>query len=65
MGCCRKNKVNGQIDFIDEDIRLRLAKCRNCINNRWKGMRMWCREHHWYIPRIVKLKYVTCFIGGW
>lgn len=67
MGCCKKKIKAGKPvpNFTEVDIRQRMAKCKNCGNNRWNGLRMWCAKHHWYIPKVIRERYRTCFIGGW
>ena len=67
MGCCGKKIKNVEVAQADFslDIKQRLTKCISCSKNKPGGKRLWCSEHHWYIPDAVKIKSNTCFIGQW
>jgi len=72
MGCCGKkikNIITGwynlAIGFTNEDIQKRISICRNCGDNRWKGLRMWCNQCHCYIPAKVRVKKEKCKLDKW
>lgn len=72
MGCCGKkvrNIVVGYASLVsrkpNDEAKRRLAICRNCGSNRWKGLRMWCRECFCYIPAKVRVTEEKCRLGKW
>lgn len=72
MGCCKKVKhiATGWASLVSErsigrQAKKRLAICRNCKSNRWRGLRMWCRECRCYIPAKVRVAEEKCVLGKW
>ena len=72
MTCCGKkikNIVTGWTNLArrktNDLIKARLKACRNCGSNRWKGMRMWCKECGCYIPAKVRVPDEKCKLGKW
>lgn len=72
MGCCGKKVkqiVTGYTNLIRQkttkEAKSRLVICRNCASNRWKGMRMWCKECGCYIPAKIRAPKAECNLGKW
>lgn len=71
MGCCGKIKhiVSGYTNLVrrktNPEAKRRLTLCRNCSSNRWRGMRMWCKECYCYIPAKVRVPEEVCKLDKW
>jgi len=79
MGCCGKtigevhsktrHIISGWSSLVlqkpSSEAKRRLTICRNCASNRWKGLRMWCRECYCYIPAKVRVPEEKCKLGKW
>jgi len=72
MGCCKKVKqiVTGYTSLLKRqplgtEAKKRLTLCRNCESNRWRGLRMWCKECFCYIPAKVRVVEAKCPLGKW
>lgn len=72
MGCCGKKIKHIAIGWVSllrlevsNEAKKRLTVCRNCKSNRWRGLRMWCKECYCYIPAKVRVKDEKCALGKW